>query len=44
MQRQPFLMGAHVLKYPDFVKRMDNEGHELGNHTFNHFYNKHNIL
>ncbi|MBI4912779.1 MAG: polysaccharide deacetylase family protein [Acidobacteria bacterium] len=31
-----FLTGAFVQRYPDLVKRMAREGHELGNHTMNH--------
>jgi peptidoglycan/xylan/chitin deacetylase (PgdA/CDA1 family) len=31
-----FLTGEFVRKYPDLVRRMDREGHELGNHTLDH--------
>jgi peptidoglycan/xylan/chitin deacetylase (PgdA/CDA1 family) len=31
-----FLTGAFIQKYPELVRRMDREGHELGNHTLNH--------
>ncbi|MFE7277873.1 polysaccharide deacetylase family protein [Streptomyces sp. NPDC057623] len=32
-----FLMGkGHIDKYPDLVKRMADEGHEVANHTWNH--------
>lgn len=31
-----FLTGAFIQRYPDLVKRMAAEGHELGNHTMNH--------
>lgn len=31
-----FLMGSEVENYPDVVKRMANEGHLIGNHTFHH--------
>ena len=31
-----FLTGDFVHKYPDLVRRMDREGHELGNHSLTH--------
>lgn len=31
-----FLHGAWASGYPDLVRRMVNEGHELGNHTYTH--------
>ncbi|MFQ5532794.1 MAG: polysaccharide deacetylase family protein [Candidatus Methylomirabilales bacterium] len=31
-----FLTGQYILNYPDFVHRMIEEGHEIGNHTFSH--------
>ncbi len=31
-----FLIGAEVEKYPGIAKRIFNEGHEIGNHTFTH--------
>ena len=31
-----FLIGAEVEKYPGITKRIYNEGHEIGNHTFTH--------
>jgi len=31
-----FLTGEFIRKFPDIVKRIVNEGHELGNHTFSH--------
>lgn len=31
-----FLIGKRVEKYPDIVKRELKEGHEIGNHTYNH--------
>jgi len=31
-----FLTGDFIRRYPDLVRRMDKEGHELGNHTLNH--------
>ena len=32
-----FVVGAQVRRYPELVQRMVVEGHELGNHTFNHY-------
>lgn len=37
-----FVMGAHAKKYPDIIKRQAVEGHEIGNHTFNHIYHQKN--
>ena len=31
-----FIVGKNALKYPDIVKRIDEEGHDIGNHTFSH--------
>lgn len=31
-----FVIGANVVKYPDLVRRMIDEGHEVGSHTFFH--------
>ena len=31
-----FLIGVEVEKYPGVAKRIFNEGHEIGNHTFTH--------
>ncbi|HUI83165.1 MAG TPA: glycosyltransferase [Candidatus Binatia bacterium] len=31
-----FLIGAEAEKYPGLTKRIYNEGHEIGNHTFTH--------
>ncbi len=31
-----FQIGAEVEKYPNVAKRVFNEGHEIGNHTFTH--------
>ncbi len=31
-----FLIGAEAEKYPGVAKRIYNEGHEIGNHTFTH--------
>lgn len=31
-----FLIGANVVKYPELVRRIAAEGHQLGNHTYNH--------
>lgn len=34
-----FVLGEHVKQYPDAIKRMAEEGHSIGNHTYNHQYN-----
>lgn len=31
-----FVIGANVLKYPELLRRMVDEGHEVGSHTFYH--------
>jgi cellulose synthase/poly-beta-1,6-N-acetylglucosamine synthase-like glycosyltransferase/peptidoglycan/xylan/chitin deacetylase (PgdA/CDA1 family)/spore germination protein YaaH len=31
-----FVVGQNVERYPDVVRRMYEEGHEIGNHTFSH--------
>lgn len=31
-----FVVGKHVEKYPEIAKRIVEEGHELGNHTYSH--------
>ena len=31
-----FMLGQHVLKYPDVARRVAAEGHEIGNHSFDH--------
>jgi len=31
-----FMLGDHVQKYPDVAKRVAEEGHEIGNHTYDH--------
>ncbi len=31
-----FLVGENINKYPDLVKKILNDGHEIGNHTMNH--------
>ena len=31
-----FLIGKNVEKYPEIVKRIHSDGHEIGNHSFNH--------
>ena len=31
-----FLVGEQVVRYPDLVKRMKAEGHQVGNHTWSH--------
>jgi peptidoglycan/xylan/chitin deacetylase (PgdA/CDA1 family) len=32
-----FVTGKMVERYPDIVKRMADEGHDIGNHTYDHF-------
>lgn len=29
-----FVMGIQVARYPEIIKRMADEGHEIGNHTY----------
>ena len=31
-----FMTGMHVKEYPDVARRVAKEGHEIGNHSFNH--------
>jgi peptidoglycan-N-acetylglucosamine deacetylase len=31
-----FLLGEHVEKYPQIARRIAQEGHEIGNHTYDH--------
>jgi len=31
-----FMLGEHVERYPDIAKRVAKEGHEIGNHTYDH--------
>lgn len=31
-----FMVGRNVARYPDIVKRVVDEGHEIGNHTWSH--------
>ena len=31
-----FLTGQYIRRYPDLVRRMIQDGHEIGNHTFSH--------
>lgn len=31
-----FMVGRHILKYPDIAMRVRAEGHDVGNHTFSH--------
>ena len=31
-----FMLGSHVEKYPDLLKRIIDEGHAIGNHTYSH--------
>ena len=32
-----FVVGSNAQKYPQIIRRMLNEGHEIGNHTLNHY-------
>ncbi len=36
VQASFFVVGEHVERYPDIVLRMYNEGHDIGNHTYDH--------
>jgi peptidoglycan/xylan/chitin deacetylase (PgdA/CDA1 family) len=31
-----FMLGEHVKKYPDIARRVAEEGHEIGNHSYTH--------
>jgi peptidoglycan-N-acetylglucosamine deacetylase len=31
-----FMLGEHVASYPDIARRVAEEGHEIGNHTYDH--------
>jgi len=31
-----FMLGEHVAKYPEITRRVVQEGHEIGNHTYDH--------
>jgi peptidoglycan/xylan/chitin deacetylase (PgdA/CDA1 family) len=31
-----FMLGEHVARYPDIARRVAVEGHEIGNHSYNH--------
>lgn len=33
-----FVLGSNAARYPEIVKRTFDEGHELGNHTYNHVF------
>lgn len=33
-----FVVGEAAKAYPDMIKRIVNEGHSIGNHTYNHVY------
>ncbi|WP_053372711.1 polysaccharide deacetylase family protein [Paenibacillus sp. FJAT-27812] len=35
-----FVLGEHVLQQPKIAKRIIEEGHSIGNHSFNHKYEK----
>jgi len=32
-----FMVGENVERYPDLMQRIIDEGHQVGNHTFNHY-------
>ena len=32
-----FMVGDNVRKYPDILRRVVEEGHQVGNHTYNHY-------
>ena len=34
-----FVIGQNVQRWPDLVRRMHNEGHIVGNHTYDHAHN-----
>ncbi len=34
-----FVLGSMVEKYPDVLKRIHDEGHAIGNHSYSHIYN-----
>ncbi len=36
VQASFFVVGKHVKEYPEIVLRMYNEGHDIGNHTYDH--------
>lgn len=31
-----FMLGEHVKKYPEIARRVSTDGHEIGNHTYDH--------
>ena len=33
-----FVIGERAEKYPNLVRRLDDEGHEIANHTYTHPY------
>ncbi|MBQ8526727.1 MAG: polysaccharide deacetylase [Clostridia bacterium] len=33
-----FVVGKNAVAYPDLIKRMDAEGHSIGNHSYSHNY------
>ena len=36
-----FVTGKNALLYPEIIKRQNEEGHEIGNHTFHHYTDNH---
>ena len=39
-----FVTGEHAEQYPDLIRRMSDEGHLIGNHTYSHIQLKKNVL
>ncbi|MGF7049407.1 peptidoglycan/xylan/chitin deacetylase (PgdA/CDA1 family) [Paenibacillus sp. DS2015] len=35
-----FVLGEHVTRYPELISRLHEEGHAIGNHTYNHNYDE----
>lgn len=35
-----FVLGEHVTRYPELITRLHEEGHAIGNHTYNHNYDE----
>jgi len=42
-----FMLGRHVEEYPEIARRVKDEGHDIGNHSYKHpnllFYNKYQL-
>lgn len=39
-----FVLGEAAQSYPNLLKRLKNEGHEIGNHSFSHDYQQRQII